>query len=314
MVSTDILQMVLYIGVLLLLAVPVGFYMARVFNRERTFLDPLLKPIETLTYRIARINPSQEMGWKEYALALLVFNALGFIAVFLIELLQGILPLNPQGFGAVNPYVAFNTAMSFMTNTNWQAYGGESTMSYLTQMLALTVQNFVSAATGIAVVIAFIRGLTRKTAQSIGNFWFDLVRTVLWVLIPLALVFAILLVSQGVIQNFSPYQPATTLEGASQTIAMGPVASQEAIKQLGTNGGGFFNTNSTHPFENPTPLSSFIEMLAILLIPAALTLTFGRMVGDLRQGYVILGAMLLLFIIALGVTYASEQYGNPLIA
>ena len=306
--------MVLYIGVLLLLAVPVGFYMARVFNRERTFLDPLLKPIETLTYRIARINPSQEMGWKEYALALLVFNALGFIAVFLIELLQGILPLNPQGFGAVNPYVAFNTAMSFMTNTNWQAYGGESTMSYLTQMLALTVQNFVSAATGIAVVIAFIRGLTRKTAQSIGNFWFDLVRTVLWVLIPLALVFAILLVSQGVIQNFSPYQPATTLEGASQTIAMGPVASQEAIKQLGTNGGGFFNTNSTHPFENPTPLSSFIEMLAILLIPAALTLTFGRMVGDLRQGYVILGAMLLLFIIALGVTYASEQYGNPLIA
>lgn len=310
----DILQMAVFIGVVLLLAIPLGFYMARVFKQERTFLDPLLKPIEAVIYRVARIDPNQEMGWKEYALVLLIFNGLCFIAVFALELLQGLLPLNPQRLDAVNPYVAFNTAVSFMTNTNWQAYGGETTMSYLTQMLALTVQNFVSAATGVAVVTALIRGLTRKTSQSIGNFWFDLVRSVLWVFIPLSLVLSILLASQGVIQNFSPYQTATTLEGATQTIAMGPVASQEAIKQLGTNGGGFFNTNSAHPFENPTPLSNFIEMLAILLIPAALTFTFGRMVGDLRQGLVILGAMLLLFSVALGVTYASEHFGNPLIA
>ncbi len=314
MVRFDILQMALYIAILVLLAIPLGLYMARVFNRKRTFLDPLLKPLESLIYHIARIDPNQEMGWKEYALVVLIFNALGFVAVFLIELLQGILPLNPQHLGTVNPYVAFNTAMSFMTNTNWQAYSGETTMSYLTQMTALTVQNFVSAATGMAVLIALIRGITRKTSQTIGNFWSDLVRSVFWVLIPLSIIFAIFLVSQGVIQNLNHYQTVTTLEGAKQIIAMGPTASQEAIKMLGTNGGGFFNTNSAHPFENPTPLSDFVELLAILLIPAALVFTYGRMVGDLRQGYVIIGAMLILFIIGLGVTYGSEHAGNPLIA
>ncbi len=312
--SFDILQMALYIVVLVLLAFPLGLYMARVFKGERTFLDPVLKPIETLVYKIARINPNHEMGWKEYAIVVLIFNGIGFATVFIIQLLQGVLPLNSQHFGAVNPYMAFNTAISFMTNTDWQAYSGETTMSYLTQMTALTVQNFVSAATGMAVLIALIRGITRKTSQTIGNFWSDLVRSVFWVLIPLSIIFAIFLVSQGVIQNLSHYQTVTTLEGAKQTIAMGPVASQEAIKLLGTNGGGFFNTNSAHPFENPTPLSNFVEMLAILLIPAALVFTYGRMVGDLRQGYVIIGAMLILFIIGLGVTYGSEHAGNPLIA
>lgn len=310
----DIIQIALFILVLILLAIPLGIYIARVFGQEKTFLDPALQPIEKLVHRVARIDVTKEMGWKEYALSLLAFNVLGFLAVFLIQLLQGLMPLNPQRLGAVNPFIAFNTATSFITNTNWQAYSGESTVSYFTQMLALTVQNFLSAATGIAVAIVLIRGFTRKTAQSIGNFWFDLVRSVLWILIPLSLLFAILLVSQGVIQNFNPYQTATTLEGAKQTISMGPVASQEAIKQLGTNGGGFFGANSTHPFENPTPLSNFIEMLAILLIPAALTFTFGHMVGDLRQGCVILGAMLLLFIIGLGAVYTSEHYGNPQIA
>ncbi len=270
MVRFDILQMALYIGILLLLSFPLGLYMARVFNRERTFLDPVLKPIEAFIYRVARTDPTHEMGWKEYAFTVLVFNGLGFVAVFLIQLLQGILPLNPQHLNAVNPYVAFNTAMSFVTNTNWQAYSGETTMSYLTQMTGLTVQNFVSPATGIAVAVALIRGITRKTSQTIGNFWFDLVRAVLWVLIPLSIIFAIFLVSQGVIQNFSHYQTATTLEGAKQIIAMGPTASQEAIKLLGSNGGGFFNANSAHPFENPTPLSNFFELLAIPLIPAAL--------------------------------------------
>lgn len=314
MLGSDILQLILYFVVLLLLAFPLGLFMAKVFRGEHTFLDPVLKPVENLVYKACRINPAREMGWKEYAVAVLIFNFLGFVVVFLIQLLQSVLPLNPQKLGAVNPYVAFNTAISFITNTNWQAYGGETTMSYLTQMFALTVQNFLSAATGIAVVIALTRGLMRKTTQTIGNFWFDLVRSTLWVLIPLSVILAIFLVSQGVIQNFDSYKTVTSLEGVKQVIAMGPVASQEAIKMLGTNGGGFFNANSAHPFENPTPLSDFFELLSILLIPAALTFTFGRMVGNSKQGYVVLGAMLLLFVLGLSVTYASEHAGNPLIA
>ncbi len=312
--TIDLLQLLLYVVALILLAIPMGRYMTKVYQGERTFLDKLLRPVERLIYRLAGIDAGKEMDWKEFTLALLAFNFLGMILLFLLQLIQGYLSLNPQGFGAVKPDLAFNTAASFMTNTNWQAYSGESTMSYLTQMIGLTVQNFVSAATGIAVVIALTRGLARRTANTIGNFWVDLTRSVLWVLLPLSLMVALVLVSQGVIQNFSPYHTVQTLEGTRQTIAMGPVASQEAIKELGTNGGGFFNANSAHPFENPTPLSNLIELLAILIIPAGLTLTFGRMVGNPGQGRVILTAMLVLFIIFLGVAYASEVTGNPQIS
>lgn len=310
-INTDILQIILYLVLLLFLAVPLGRYMARVCNGEKTLFDPLLKPLERLIYRLAGVSDSREMNWREYAAMLLVFNFLGMVAVYLIQRLQGVLPFNPQHFSAVPPVLAFNTAASFMTNTNWQAYSGESTMSYFTQMAALTVQNFLSAATGIAVVVALSRGLARQSAKTIGNFWVDLTRSILWVLLPLSLVFALVLVSQGVIQNLSPYLSVTTLEGGRQTLAMGPVASQEAIKLLGTNGGGFFNANSTHPFENPTPLTNLLEMLAILVIPAALTVTYGHMVGNRRQGLAILAAMLLLFVLALGAVYGSERYGNP---
>lgn len=309
-----ILQIVLYLALLILLAIPLGSYMARVFKGERTILDRLLCPLERFTYRIAGVKPDNEMNWWQYAAALLVFNLLGMIFLFILQLLQGGLPFNPQGFGAVKPDLAFNTAASFMTNTNWQAYGGESTMSYFTQMAGLTVQNFVSAATGIAVVIALTRGLARHSAATIGNFWVDLTRSVYWILLPISLVGALVLVSQGVIQNFSQYLTVTTLEGVRQSIAMGPVASQEFIKMLGTNGGGFFNANSAHPFENPTPLTNFIEMLAILVIPAALPLTFGRMVGQVRQGRAILAAMVILFVLMVGVCYTSEMAGNPRIA
>ena len=312
--TIDLLQLLLYVVALILLAIPMGRYMTKVYQGERTFLDKLLRPVERLIYRLAGINEGQEMDWKEFTLSLLAFNFLGMVLLFLLQLIQAFLPLNPQGFGMVKPDLAFNTAASFITNTNWQAYSGESTMSYLTQMAGLTVQNFVSAATGIAVVIALTRGLARRTANTIGNFWVDLTRSVLWVLLPLSLMVALVLVSQGVIQNFSPYHTVQTLEGTRQTIAMGPVASQEAIKELGTNGGGFFNANSAHPFENPTPLSNLIELLAILIIPAGLTLTFGRMVGNPGQGRVILTAMLVLFIIFLGVAYASEVTGNPQIS
>lgn len=285
--------------------------MAKVFQGERTFLDKLLRPIERVIYHLAGIKDDKEMDWKQYALALLIFNFIGLIVLFLLQLIQGKLPLNPQGFGAVKPDLAFNTAASFITNTNWQAYSGETTMSYLTQMAGLTVQNFVSAATGIAVVIALTRGLARRTASTIGNFWVDLTRSVLWVLLPLSLVIALTLASQGVIQNLSPYMTVQTLDGANQTIVMGPVASQEAIKMVGTNGGGFFNANSAHPFENPTPFTNFLEMLSLLVIPAALPLTFGKMVGNPRQGRVILTTMLILLIAFLSVTYTSEMAGNP---
>ena len=314
MLTTDIMQILLYLVVLILLAAPLGRYMYRVYAGERTFMDRVLRPLERLVYRLAGVAAEEEMGWRGYAAALLAFNFLGMILLFLLQLVQGYLPFNPQHFGAVKPDLAFNTAASFMTNTNWQAYSGEATMSYLTQMAGLTVQNFVSAATGLTVVIALTRGLARRSASTIGNFWVDLTSSVLWILLPLSLIGALVLVSQGVIQNLGPYLTAHTLEGAGQTIAMGPAASQEMIKELGTNGGGFFNANSAHPFENPTPLTNFLEMLAILLIPAGLTFTFGHMVGNVKQGRVILASMLMLFIMFLSLCYAGELAGNPQIS
>ena len=309
--DTTFIFYVVYFLLLFALAVPLGRYMARVYRGERTLLDPLLAPVERTVYRLTGVDSDHGMGWAEYSISLLLFSLLGWVVVFLLQLAQGALPLNPQHFGATTPHLAFNTAISFMTNTNWQSYSGETTLSYLVQMLGLTVQNFVSAGTGMAVAVALIRGLVRQQADSIGNFWVDLTRSTLWILLPLSLVMALLLISQGVIQNLHPYIQAQTLEGANQVIAMGPTASQEAIKMLGTNGGGFFNANSAHPFENPTPFSNLLETLAILLIPAALVFTFGRMVGDKKQGYVILAAMLILFVLTLGACYYSEASGIP---
>ncbi len=337
------LQLIFYMAVLIALAKPVGVFMARVYQGERTFLDPVMQPVEKLIYRLGGVHPDEEMNWKVYAIAMLLFNVLGLLVIYLLQRVQGFLPLNPQGFGAVSPDSSWNTAVSFATNTNWQGYGGETTMSYLTQMLGMTVQNFLSAATGMAILIAMIRGIMRHTAKTIGNFWVDLTRTVLYILLPLAFVLALALVSQGVVQTFSQYktanllqptsyqQPKTdangnsvkdsagnpvmeTLQQTTQTLAVGPAASQIAIKQLGTNGGGFFNVNSAHPFENPTPLSDFLEMLSILLIPAALCYTFGKMVGDTRQGWAILAAMTIIFVVLLSVTVWAEQTGNPAIA
>lgn len=311
MTSLELLQIAFYFGVLTACVPLLGGYMARVFTGERTLLSFVLRPVEGVIYRLASINPAEEQTWKSYTLALLAFNLLGFAVLFLLQLLQGSLPLNPAEFSGVEPLLAFNTATSFMTNTNWQAYGGETTMSYMTQILGLNVQNFVSAATGVAVVIALTRGLARKSATTIGNFWSDMVRCVLYVFLPLSIVLALVLVSQGVVQNFNDYASATTLSGESQLIPQGPAASQIAIKQLGTNGGGFFNTNSTHPYENPTPLSNFLQMLSILLIPAALTYTYGVMVGSQRQGWVIFAAMLLLFAAGLCTMLVSEYSANP---
>jgi potassium-transporting ATPase potassium-binding subunit len=314
------IQVILYVGVLIALAKPLGWYMARVYQGQPCGLDRVLRPVEGWLYRAAGVDPQSEMSWKTYAVAALLFNLVGLIAVYLLLRLQGVLPLNPQGFPAATPDLAFNTAVSFATNTNWQSYGGETTLSYLPQMLGLTVQNFVSAATGMAVLIALIRGLVRRSSATIGNFWCDLVRSTLYVLLPLSAVLALVLVSQGVVQNFRPYQTVAVLQPtagadgkpvADQVLPMGPAASQIAIKQLGTNGGGFFNVNSAHPYENPTPLSNFLEMLAILLIGAALCYTFGMMVGDTRQGWAVLAAMLVIFVpLTIGVVW-SEQAGVP---
>ncbi len=293
------------------ISVPLGLYMARVFSGQRTFADPVLGPIERAIYRLCGVYPGVEMSWAEYAAAMLLFSLAGMLALYGLERLQQFLPLNPQGFGAVAPDLAFNTAASFTTNTNWQAYAGESSMSYLTQMAGLAFHNFVSAAAGIAAAIAIIRGFVRRSARTIGNFWVDLTRAVLWILLPLSLIGALVLVWQGVPQNFSPYVHAKTLEGGEQTIAQGPVASQEIIKELGTNGGGFFNANSAHPYENPTPLTNLLEMLAIFAIGAGLTHTFGKMAGDRRQGWALFSAMALLFAIGAAVTIWSEQRGNP---
>lgn len=311
----DLEVFVLYLAVLFLLAWPLGGYMKKVFGGEKTAFDPLFRPLEKIIYRVSGINADEEMNWRRYAGALIGFNLAGMAAVFLIQLAQGVLIFNPESMEGVSPWhLALNTAVSFMTNTNWQAYGGEATMSYFTQMMALTVQNFLSAATGLAVAVALIRGLARKKAGTIGNFWVDLVRSTVWVLLPLSILFTMLLVQQGVIQNLSPYAVVQTLEGAEQKIAMGPVASQEAIKMLGTNGGGFFNANSAHPFENPTPLTNFLEILSIFLIPAALVIAYGHMVGNRRQGLAVLAAMTILFIMMLLSNYYSELYGNPLVA
>ncbi|MFZ2405330.1 MAG: potassium-transporting ATPase subunit KdpA [Methylobacter sp.] len=316
MTTNGFLQITLYFVALLLLAKPLGVYMAAVYENRPLLLKRILGPLETGFYRLSGVNPEQEMGWKSYAAALLWFNLFGGLAIFALQMLQAYLPLNPQQMANVTVDSAFNTAVSFATNTNWQGYSGETTMSYLTQMLGLSVQNFVSAATGMAVLVAMVRGFQRAHADGIGNFWADLTRGTLYILLPLSFVLALVLVGQGVVQTFKPYQTVPLVEQAgtataTQTLAVGPAASQIAIKQLGTNGGGFFNANSAHPFENPTPLSNFLEMLAILLIPAALCHTFGSMVGDPRQGWAILSAMTLVLISLLFVTVGYEQGGNP---
>jgi potassium-transporting ATPase potassium-binding subunit len=311
MTANGVFQIALYFGLVVLLVKPLGLYMAHVFNGQRTFLDPVLRPVERVIYWLGGVDPRQEQHWTTYTAAMLLFNLAGLVLLYALQRLQHVLPFNPQGFDPVGPDLAFNTAVSFTSNTNWQAYSGESTMSYLVQMAGLTVQNFASAATGIALAIALIRAFARHSVQTLGNFWVDLVRSTLWVLLPISLVLALVLVWQGVPQNLQPYVTATTVEGASQTIAQGPVASQEAIKELGTNGGGFFNANSAHPYENPTPLTNLLEMLAIFAIGAALTYTFGRMVGDQRQGWAIFGVMAVLFLMGTGVAYWAEAGGNP---
>ena len=311
MTTFDWIQILLYFGLLIICTPFLGRHMANVFEGKRTLLSPLLQGVERVVYRLAGVDAVREMRWTAYLFAMLAFNLVGFFFLLLLQMLQGRLPLNPAGLPGVEPWLAFNTATSFMTNTNWQSYSGEITMSYLTQMLGLSVQNFVSAATGIAVVIALTRGLARRAGQTLGNFWADLVRGTLYILIPLSLLLAIVLVSQGVVQNWNPYVEARTLTGETQLLPQGPAASQIAIKQLGTNGGGFFNTNSAHPYENPTPLSNFLEMLAILLIPAALTYTYGLLVGSTRQGWVIFVAMLLLLVAGFAMMLAAEQQPNP---
>ena len=316
------LQIGLYLVVLLLLVKPLGSFMARVYQGERTFLSPVLGPVEHFIYRITGVKPQEEMDWKTYAFAMLLFSLVGLITLYGLQRLQSILPLNPQNLGAVVPDLSFNTSVSFNTNTNWQSYSGETTMSYLTQMIGLAVHNFLSAAVGMAVLVALIRGFVRHTAQTIGNVWVDMTRSMLYILIPLSLIMAIVLVSQGVVQTFGASQKATLLQPTQdangqtiteQVIAVGPAASQIAIKQLGTNGGGFFNVNSAHPFENPTPLSNFLEMLALLLIPAALCYTFGKMVKDTKQGWALLTAMTLIFVVMLSVAVWAEQSGNPVL-
>ena len=311
----SLIQIVLFMVVLLGLAKPLGSYMAKVYQGERTFLDRVLGPIERFIYRISGVEAKDEMDWKVYAIAMLTFNVLGLFFVYVLQRLQGVLPLNPQGLGAVSADSSWNTAVSFASNTNWQGYGGEVTMSYLTQMLGLSVQNFVSAAAGMAVLVAFIRGIVKHTTKSIGNFWVDLTRSTLYILLPLSIVLALALVSQGVVQTFSEYKTVNSLQSsAEQNLPLGPAASQIAIKQLGTNGGGFFNVNSAHPFENPTPFSSFLEMLSILIIPVALCYTFGKMVGDTRQGWALLIVMTIIFVSLLSVAVWSEQGGNPAFA
>ena len=308
----DVLQFVIYGALLLVLAYPIGVYMARIFSGERTWLTPVLAPVERVLYRACGVGGSPAgLHWTAYAKAVLMFNLVGFLVLYAILRLQGLLPWNPQGLGPMSADLAFNTAVSFVTNTNWQAYGGETTLSYFSQMVGLTVQNFVSAATGIAVGAAVIRGFAGRQIKDVGNFWVDLTRSILYVLLPLSIIAALFLVWQGVPQNLTSYVHATTLDGGHQVIAQGPAASQIAIKQLGTNGGGFFNVNSAHPYENPTPLSNFLEMVFILLIPAAFCIMFGSMVKDMRQGMAILAAMTVLFVGALALTYGSEVGGNP---
>lgn len=338
----DISQILALLGILTLLTKPFGAYMAKVYQGQRTMLSPIFDSLENMLYRATGIDRDAEMDWKQYAVAMLIFNLIGMVVLFAILMLQGYLPLNPQKFPGFSWDLALNTAVSFTTNTNWQAYSGESAAGYFSQVTGFAVQNFLSASTGMAILIAFIRGFVRRTAETIGNFWVDLTRTVLYILLPIAFIAALVLVSQGVIQNLSPYKSVPLLQSTSyerlkvgpdgnpikdasgkpvtesvvikkQVLPMGPVASQEAIKEFGTNGGGFFNANSAHPYENPTPFSNFLEIFLILMIPAALTYTFGRMVGDTKQGWAIYIAMLLIFVFALGCLYRAEYSGNPLV-
>ena len=311
MLANALIQVGIFSILVTLISVPLGLYMARVFSGQHTFLDPVLRPIERAIYRICGVHPSTEQDWIEYTISMLLFSAVGMLLLYGMERLQYYLPLNPQKFGAVAADLAFNTAASFTTNTNWQAYGGESTMSYFTQMAGLAFHNFVSAAAGIAVAIAVIRGFVRRSSKTLGNFWVDLTRTTLWILVPISVVFALVLVWQGVPENFNAYTHAKTLESSEQVIAQGPVASQEIIKELGTNGGGFFNANSAHPYENPTPLTNLIELIAIFAIGAGLTHTFGQMAGDRRQGWALFGAMAILFLAGAGSAIWAEQRGNP---
>jgi K+-transporting ATPase ATPase A chain len=311
------LQIALYAAVILAITRPMGIFMFRVLEGEKHPLSRILGPVERAIYRVCGIDPGVEQHFRSYAGSLLAFSAIGLAVTYAIQRLQHVLPLNPQGLPAVEPALAFNTSVSFTTNTNWQSYAGETTMSYLTQMAGLAWHNFTSAAAGIAVAVALARGITRrsdgKAPGTIGNFWADVVRSTVYLLIPLSIVFGLFLVSQGVIQNLSPYQKMTTLEGGTQLLAMGPVASQEAIKELGTNGGGFFNANSAHPFENPTPLTNLVEMLLIFLIPAGLTYTFGRMAGNQRQGWALFAAMTVLFAAGVSTAYWAESTGSPLL-
>ena len=340
MTTTGWFQILLFLALVFLVTKPLGVFMTRVFSREKTFLDPVLRPIERILYRLTGVDENHEMRWTEYAISMLLFSMASMVVLYLMERLQGYLPFNPQKFGAVTPaHLAFNTAASFTTNTNWQVYAGETTMSYFTQMAGLAYHNFVSAATGIALAIAFIRGIARRQMQTIGNFWVDLVRTCLWVLLPFCVVGALVLVSQGVVQNLKPYDTAKLVEPmqvqkvgpdgkpmvdsqgkpmmdtvSEQTIAQGPVASQEIIKEFGTNGGGFFNANSAHPFENPTPFTNLFEMFAIFAIGSGLTYTLGRMTGSPRHGWAVWAAMAILFLAGVTVAYWAEARGNPSLA
>ncbi|MGE5086564.1 MAG: potassium-transporting ATPase subunit KdpA [Bacillota bacterium] len=309
--TTDFLQIIFILGVIFIATPPLGAFMFKVFNGEQLLLMKALRPLETGTYKMSGVNPNEEMNWKQYATSLVVFNFIGLVFLILLQMMQGSLPLNPEHFGNISWHLALNTAVSFMTNTNWQAYSGENTMSYLAQMLGLGVQNFVSAATGLAVLLAFARGFARKQTKSLGNFWVDLVRGTVYVLLPLSVILSIVLVGEGVVQNFNAYKHVTTIEGREQTIPQGPAASQVAIKQLGSNGGGFFGANSAHPFENPSPLSNFLEMISILLIASSCTYLFGLMVGSRRQGWVLFGTMMGLMVVMLMISLWSEyHYGT----
>jgi len=312
MTITDTIQILLFFTLLIGLTPILGSYMSKVFTGGKHFMLPVFGWLERYTYKIIGINPDEETNWKSYTFGLLLFNSIGFTFVFLIQLFQAYLPFNPAHLTNVTWHSAFNTAASFMTNTNWQGYAGETTLSNFVQMIGLTVQNFVSAATGIAVLLVLIRGISRKTTNMLGNFWVDLTRSIIYVLLPLSILFAIIIIGQGVVQNFKMHETVQTLHGSQQVIPMGPAASQIAIKQLGTNGGGFFNANSAHPFENPTPFSNFLEMLAILLIPASLTFTYGKMVGSVRQGWTIFTAMLVLLIAGLSISLYAEYSLNPI--
>ena len=312
MTALAFLKIAVYFLLVLAVTKPLGLYMRRVFSGERTFLDPVLLPVERVLYRLGGVDPNKEQDWKAYASSMLAFSVLGVLGVYAIERLQHLLPLNPDRLPAVPPALAWNTAISFVTNTNWQAYVGETTMSHLTQMAALAVHNFLSAATGIAIAVAVIRGIARAESRTIGSFWVDLTRSTLWVLLPLSLLAAVVLMSQGVVQSFSPSAKVTTLDGATQTVPLGPVASQEAIKELGTNGGGFFNANSAHPYENPTPATNLLEMVLIFALAAGLTYTLGSMTGKTRHGWAVFWAMGLLFLVGAGVTAWAETRGNPI--